>query len=91
MITVLIADDHPVFRHGMRGMLEAADDMEVVGEATTGTEAVASALQLAPDVVLMDLKMPGLNGVEALLDRPEVGGRRTSCTCCHSSPGPISL
>lgn len=65
MITVLIADDHPVFRDGMRGMLEAAEDMEVVGEATTGTEAVELARQLAPTIVLMDLKMPGLNGVEA--------------------------
>jgi DNA-binding NarL/FixJ family response regulator len=65
MIAVLIADDHPVFRDGMRGMLEAADDLEVVGEATTGTEAVELAMQLAPNIVLMDLKMPGLNGVEA--------------------------
>ena len=65
MITVLMADDHPVFREGMRGMLEAAEDMEVVGEATTGNEAVELARQLAPHVVLMDLKMPGLNGVEA--------------------------
>src|SRR5918912_2390788 len=65
MIRVLIADDHPVFRDGMRGMLEAAEDMEVVGEATSGTEAVGRASELAPDVVLMDLKMPGLNGVEA--------------------------
>ena len=65
MIRVLIADDHPVFRDGMRGMLEAAEDLEVVGEATSGTEAVGRARELAPDVVLMDLKMPGLNGVEA--------------------------
>jgi DNA-binding NarL/FixJ family response regulator len=65
MIRVLIADDHPVFRDGIRGMVEAADHMEVVGEATTGTEAVERARDLTPDVVLMDLKMPGLNGVEA--------------------------
>jgi DNA-binding NarL/FixJ family response regulator len=65
MIRVLIADDHPVFREGMRGMLEAAEDMEVVGEATTGNEAVERATELMPHVVLMDLKMPGLNGVEA--------------------------
>lgn len=65
MITVVIADDHPVFREGMRGMLEAAEDMEVVGEATTGNEAVEVVMQHTPNVVLMDLKMPGLNGVEA--------------------------
>lgn len=65
MIRILIADDHPVFRHGMRGMLRLTDDIEVIGEATTGTEAVEMVLDLRPDVVLMDLKMPGLNGVEA--------------------------
>ena len=65
MISVLIADDHPVFRRGMRDMLGEADDMTVVGEATTGNEAVSRVRELAPDVVLMDLKMPGLNGVEA--------------------------
>jgi DNA-binding NarL/FixJ family response regulator len=65
MIAVLIADDHPVFRRGMRDMLGEADDMAVVGEATTGNEAVSRVRELNPDVVLMDLKMPGLNGVEA--------------------------
>ncbi len=65
MVSVLIADDHPVFRHGMRAMLDMVDDITVVGEATTGTEAVQAALELHPDVVLMDLKMPGLNGIEA--------------------------
>ena len=65
MIAVLIADDHPVFRRGMRDMLSEADDMTVVGEATTGNEAVSRVRELTPDVVLMDLKMPGLNGVEA--------------------------
>jgi len=65
LITVLIADDHPVFRRGMRDMLGEADDMTVVGEATTGNEAISRARELSPDVVLMDLKMPGLNGVEA--------------------------
>ncbi len=64
-IRVLIADDHPLFRDGLRVMLEAADDFEIVGEATTGEEAVALAVSLGPDVVLMDIAMPGVNGIEA--------------------------
>ena len=62
---VLIADDHPLFRDGMRGLLSTQPDMEVVGEATTGEEAVARAAELSPDVVLMDVKMPGTGGIEA--------------------------
>lgn len=64
-IRVLLADDHPLFRDGLRGMLETAGDFEVLGEATTGEEAVALAASLRPDVVLMDIKMPGINGIEA--------------------------
>jgi DNA-binding NarL/FixJ family response regulator len=64
-IRVLIADDHPVFRFGLKAMMEAEDDTEVVGEATTGSEAVALAAELKPDVILMDLNMPDLNGLEA--------------------------
>ena len=64
-IRVLIADDHPLFRKGVRNMLDAEDDMCVVGEAASGEEAVAQARTLKPDVVLMDIKMPGLDGVEA--------------------------
>jgi DNA-binding NarL/FixJ family response regulator len=64
-LRVLIADDHPVFRDGMRAMLETTADVEVVGEATTGPEAVELAKQLRPDVILMDVQMPGLNGIEA--------------------------
>ncbi len=62
---VLIADDHPLFRSGLRAALELADGVEVVGEAADGAEAVAAAAQLAPDVVVMDLHMPVLNGIEA--------------------------
>jgi DNA-binding NarL/FixJ family response regulator len=65
MIRVLIADDHPVFRFGLRTLLKADPTMEVVGEATDGEEAIKLADQLAPDVVLMDLTMPGMNGIEA--------------------------
>jgi DNA-binding NarL/FixJ family response regulator len=64
-IRVLLADDHPVVREGLRGMLDAEPDIEVVGEAASGPEAVALAGQLRPDVVLMDLRMPGGDGVEA--------------------------
>lgn len=64
-LRVLIADDHPVFRDGMRAMLEATPGMVVVGEATTGEEAVALAGELSPDLILMDVGMPGINGVEA--------------------------
>ena len=64
-IRVLVADDHPVFRRGMRAILGAEPDTELVGEATDGEEAVARALELRPDVILMDLNMPNVNGIEA--------------------------
>jgi DNA-binding NarL/FixJ family response regulator len=64
-IRVLLADDHPVVREGLRGMLAAEPDIEVVGEAASGPEAVTLAERLRPDVVLMDLRMPGGDGVEA--------------------------
>ena len=64
-IRVLLADDHPVVREGLRGMLAAEPDIEVVGEAASGPEAVALAERLRPDVILMDLRMPGGDGVEA--------------------------
>lgn len=64
-ITVLIVDDHAVVRHGVRGYLEAHADIEVVGEAASGAEAVRLAGDLVPDVVLMDLVMPGMDGVAA--------------------------
>ena len=66
MITVLIADDHQVVRQGTRVLLEDSPDLEVVGEAGDGEEAVAKALELKPDVVLMDLSMPRMDGVEAI-------------------------
>src|SRR5687768_3558379 len=64
-IRVLIADDHPLFRDGMRGLLGSLPDMEVVGEASSGEQAIVLARQLQPDVILMDIKMPGINGIEA--------------------------
>jgi DNA-binding NarL/FixJ family response regulator len=64
-IRVFVADDHPVFRRGMRAILGAEPDTELVGEATDGEEAVARALELRPDVILMDLNMPKVSGIEA--------------------------
>ncbi|MFJ5925177.1 response regulator [Kitasatospora sp. NPDC092948] len=65
-IRVLLVDDHQVVRRGLRTFLEVQDDIEVVGEAADGAEAVEQAGALAPDVVLMDLKMPRVDGIEAL-------------------------
>jgi len=76
-IRVLIADDHPLFRDGMHGLLDSVAETEVVGEACDGREAVRLARQLGPDVVLMDLNMPNKNGIEAtreiLARHPGVG------------------
>ena len=65
-IRVLIADDHAVVRRGLRTFLELQDDIDVVGEATDGETCVAVAAELSPDVILLDLLMPGVGGVEAL-------------------------
>jgi DNA-binding NarL/FixJ family response regulator len=64
-ITVLLADDHAVFREGLRSLLHATDDIVVIGEAENGHQALGEAKRLQPDVVLMDIGMPRLNGVEA--------------------------
>jgi DNA-binding NarL/FixJ family response regulator len=64
-IRVLVADDHRLFRDGLRALLNSVPDLEVVGEAGDGEEVVAKAAVVRPDVILMDLQLPGLNGVEA--------------------------
>ncbi|MBA3701829.1 MAG: response regulator transcription factor, partial [Rubrobacteraceae bacterium] len=65
IIRVLIADDHGVVREGLRAVLGSEPDMEVVGEAATGKEVVEQAAELEPDVILMDIQMPDVNGIEA--------------------------
>ena len=65
-IRVLVADDHLIIRQGLRLILETADDLELVGEASDGAEAVEKAAGLHPDVVLMDLRMPGMDGLSAI-------------------------
>jgi DNA-binding NarL/FixJ family response regulator len=70
-IRLLIVDDHPIFRHGLRALLNSVEGLEIVGEAATGEEAVVLALAHKPDVILMDIQMPGpegapgINGIEA--------------------------
>ena len=65
MIRVVVADDHHVVRRGLTGLIDSADDLEVVGVATNGAEAVELVRELRPDVALMDLQMPEVDGVEA--------------------------
>ena len=89
-IGVLIVDDHTLFRKGVRQMLEAEEDMQVLGEAATGREALEQARTLMPDVILMDIKMPdpsaspgqALDGVEAtrILNREMPHARILFCT-----------
>jgi len=66
VIRILVADDHPVVRHGLCTMLEIEDDLVVVGRAADGEEAVNQARETRPDIILMDVQMPGVDGIEAL-------------------------
>ena len=76
-VRLLIADDHALVRQGLRGMLEREPDIEIVGEAHNGREAVDLCLTLGPNLVLMDVRMPEMDGLEATRtikhERPEVG------------------
>jgi DNA-binding NarL/FixJ family response regulator len=77
-IKILLVDDHPILREGLRGLLEREKDMEVAGEAGTGNEAVQLAARLHPDVIIMDINMPDMNGIEAtrriLAEDPAIQG-----------------
>lgn len=64
-ISVVVVDDHPLFRAGVRGLLDSVPDVQVVGEAVDGPDAVRKATELRPDLILMDLNLPGFSGVEA--------------------------
>jgi DNA-binding NarL/FixJ family response regulator len=76
-IRILVVDDHKLFREGLTALLNAASETAVVGEAATGQEAIAQAAAVTPDVILMDIQMPDLSGIEAtrliLADQPGVG------------------
>ena len=76
MISVLIVDDHAVVREGLRTFLELQDGLEVVGEAADGVEAIQQARELEPDVILMDLVMPELDGVGAMRTLRDAGARQ---------------
>ena len=92
----MIADDHPIFRDGLRRLLEAESDLKVIGEACDGTEAVKMARQLKPDIMLLDLAMPRMPGLEALREMSTGPGphrarhssdrRRREEADCRSSP-----
>jgi two-component system, NarL family, nitrate/nitrite response regulator NarL len=76
-IRILIADDHPMFRQGLRALLETNEDFEIVGEATNGAEAVAMTQQSLPDVLLLDVSMPGLTGFDVLRQITGIDSVRT--------------
>jgi len=74
-IRVLIVDDHAILREGVRALLQLHPDLEVVGEGANGIEAIAAVDRLDPDVVLMDIAMPGLGGIEAAIELKKLGKR----------------
>lgn len=92
MLRVLLADDHPVVRHGLKVLIDSEADMTVVGEATDGSDAVTAAAELSPDVVVMDLSMPKVGGAEATerirSSSPDV---KVLGLTAHEDPGYVQL
>jgi DNA-binding NarL/FixJ family response regulator len=85
-ITILLADDHPIVRSGLRALLEQEPDMRVVGEAGDGREAIEKVRDRPPDVLVMDISMPGLNGIEATREiTREFPATRVVALSVHSS------
>ena len=87
-LRVMLADDHALVREGLRVILEAQPDIEVVGEAASGQEAVEKAGRLKPDIVMMDLAMPGMNGIEATR---RIKQQSPDTKIRNTSPRPIVL
>jgi len=84
--TILVADDHPIVRQGLRTLLEAEPDLAVVGEASDGLEAVRSAERLRPHVLVVDVLMPGLNGLEVAREVARGRGTRVVVLSMHDAP-----
>ncbi len=90
-IRIVLADDHDVMRHGLCQALQQEKDMEIVGQAGDGRTAIRMAGQLRPDVMLMDIGMPDLNGIEATREiHRETPGVKVIALSMHSTPGPIT-
>ena len=93
MIRVLVVDDHDLVRTGITRMLSDIDGLQVVGQAESGEEALAKARELKPDVVLMDVKMPGIGGLEAtrkmMRSHPDI--KVVAVTVCEEDPFPTRL
>ncbi|HYC33766.1 MAG TPA: response regulator transcription factor [Gemmatimonadales bacterium] len=89
-IRIVIADDHPIFRAGLQGLLSAQEDFQVVGEAANGREAVSVVRHTKPDVLLVDLQMPELDGVHAIRDiKSATPGTRILVLTTYDSDGDI--
>ena len=85
MITIVLVDDHPLVREGIRGMLAGYDDIDVVGQGSSGPEGVTLAAELRPDLVLMDLRMPGGDGVAATREITSAGTARVMVLTTYES------
>lgn len=89
-IRIVIADDHPIFRAGLQGLLSAQEDFEVVGEAANGREAVSVVRHTTPEVLLVDLQMPELDGVGTIRQLKEIApGTRILVLTTYDSDGDI--